>query len=208
MPSQTTMTLGSSAPGSRVRPDHPTPVPLPPLPIYCEQGEIANLTSCTPPWMRLGVTYLRPRLAPPQPTLVRPAIPWLMIVAVAALAAVIAIAAAHLLSIAAEVHTVDSALASHATELAPIDRRTPEPRAKVPSPPEAPPVAEPPPEVEPPPLPASFPRASQPLVPTAGWRQPAQSAVALALEPPGARKCWTSPPVRHDGPVAHALQFP
>jgi hypothetical protein len=125
MPSQTTMILGSTAPGSRVRPDHPTPVPQPPLPIYCKQGEIANLTSCTPPWMRLGVTYLRPRLVPPQPTLVRPAIPWLTIVAVAALAAVIATAAAHLLNIAAEVDTLDSALANHATELAPISPSMP-----------------------------------------------------------------------------------
>lgn len=179
MHSQTTLTLGSLAPGARTRPEHPTPVPLSPWPVYCQQGEVAMLTSCTPPWMRLGVTYLRPRLAPPQPTFIRPAIPWLTIVAVAALAAVIAIAAAHLLSIAAEVHTVDSALAHHATELAPTARLTPKPRATVGSPPEAPP------EVEPPPSPAPFPpvKPSQGQAPV-GWPLELPPGDRLALPPP------------------------
>ncbi len=118
MPNQSTLALGSMAPDARSRPDHPTPVPLPPLPVYCKQGDIATLTSCTPPWMRLGVTYLRPRLAPPQPTVVRPAIPWLAILVTAAIAAVVTVAAAHLLNYAATVQTVDSALATHAIELA------------------------------------------------------------------------------------------
>ncbi len=152
MPSQTTISLGSMAPGSRVRPDHLTPVPLPPLPVYCKQGEIGTLSSCTPPWMRLGVTYLRPRLAPPQPTFVGPAIPWLTIIAVASLSALVAIAAAHLLSIAATVHTVDSALVVHATELAQIETRAP-------APPATPAPVPPAPEVGPAPSPFPLPTA-------------------------------------------------
>ena len=174
MPSQTTLTLGSMAPGARVRPEHLTPVELPPLPVYCAQGEIATLTSCTPPWMRLGVTYLRPRLAPPEPTFIRVPVPWLMILSVATLAAIVAIAAAHLLSVVAEVHTVDSALASHADDLAPIDA----PRAARPAPP--PPRAEPEPPVVAPMPPETFPRNGA----ESGWVLELPEGKALPLPPP------------------------